>query len=120
MPVRQTLYPGKKGTLRLWRQFGDKLVCVRYREDIEAGKRYKTVELIVDERPGRTAGPAEIWVKLRVAYHEREIRALVKSAGGYWDREKRLWWLRIEEVKRLGLECRVTDRAEQYPGKKSS
>ena len=114
------MYPGKKGTLRLWRRFGDKLVCVRYREDPEAGKRYKTVELIVDEWSDREAEPADSWVKLRVAYEERGIRALVKSAGGYWDREKRLWWLRIEEVKRLGLEGRVTDRAEQYPGKKSS
>ena len=106
--------------MRLWRQFGDKLVCVRYREDCDAGKRYKTVELIVDEWPDSAREPAKRWVGLRVAYQEWGLRELVKSAGGYWDREKRLWWLRIEEVKRLGLEGRVTDRAEQHPGLKSS
>ena len=41
--------PGQPGTKRLVEQYGPKLVCVRYRYDAEAGKRYKTVELIVEE-----------------------------------------------------------------------
>ena len=49
MPVRLTLAPGKRGTLGLVREYGDRLVCVRYRYDKVAGRRYKTVELIVDE-----------------------------------------------------------------------
>jgi len=109
LPVRQTLHPGKKGTLRLLRQFGEKLVCVRYRDDRKAGKHYKTVELIVDEWCDEAAGTADGWVKVRIGYHEKGLRILVKSAGGYWDRAQRVWYLRIMEVKRLGLEGRVTD-----------
>jgi hypothetical protein len=41
--------PGQPGTKRLVEQYGSKPVCVRYRSDDEAGKRYKTVELIVEE-----------------------------------------------------------------------
>jgi len=29
--------------------YGDQLVCVRYRYDAERKRRYKTVELIIDE-----------------------------------------------------------------------
>jgi hypothetical protein len=95
--------------LRLLRQYGEKLVCVRYRDDLSAGKRYKTVELIIDEWSDSAGSLSDAWAKVRIGYSERGLRDLVKLAGGYWDREKRVWWLRIVEVKRLGLEGRVTD-----------
>ena len=82
---------------------------MRYRDDLSAGKRYKTVELIIDEWSDSADPRDGEWTKVRIGYYERGLRDLVKSAGGYWDREKRLWWLRIVEVKRLGLEGRVTD-----------
>jgi hypothetical protein len=41
------LKPGKKGTKQLLAQYGDRLVCVRYRYDAQRKKRFKTVELIV-------------------------------------------------------------------------
>ncbi len=46
--VRTTLRPGQKGTRELLKSYGHQLVCVRYRYDRERGKRYKTVELIID------------------------------------------------------------------------
>jgi hypothetical protein len=30
--------------------YGDKLVCVRYRYDTESGRRFKTIEIIVEEK----------------------------------------------------------------------
>jgi hypothetical protein len=48
--VRTTLAPGQNGTKRLLRQYGDQLVCVRYRYDKLRGKRLKTIELIIDEQ----------------------------------------------------------------------
>jgi hypothetical protein len=39
------LKPGKKGTKQLLTQYGDRLVCVRYRYDAQRKKRFKTVEL---------------------------------------------------------------------------
>ena len=48
LPVSQTrilkkLDPGQDGTKKLVRQFGQQLVCVRYRQDRTAGRRYTTV-----------------------------------------------------------------------------
>lgn len=51
MKTRTHLKPGQKGTKRLVEQFGDKLICVRYRFDEKRQVRLKTVEIIVDERP---------------------------------------------------------------------
>ena len=44
------LKPGQKGTKQLLAQYGDRLVCVRYRYDAQRKKRFKTVELSVAER----------------------------------------------------------------------
>ena len=49
MDVRVTLKPGQKGTRRLATRYGNRLVCVPYRYDKVKRKRYKTIELIVDE-----------------------------------------------------------------------
>ena len=50
MEIRSTLLPGQNGTKSLRRQYGDQLVCVRYRYDKTRQKRFKTVELIVGEQ----------------------------------------------------------------------
>ncbi len=48
-----TLRPGARGTIRLVQQYGQRLVCVRYRYNPNTQKRIKTVELIIDERAWR-------------------------------------------------------------------
>ena len=60
MDVKATLLPGANGTKALLRQYGDQLICVRYRYDKTKHKRYKTVELIVEEKdwsPDSTSYP---------------------------------------------------------------
>lgn len=112
MPVRLTLSAGKRGTLGLLREYGDRLVCVRYRYDKKAKRRYKTVEIIVDEvewLSRHEKAMADRVVRLRISYEERELREAVKRSGGFWDRELRVWKLRYGEVLRLGLEDRVTE-----------
>ena len=47
--VRLNLKPGQKGTKQLLAQYGDRLVCVRYRYDAYRKKRLKTVEILVAE-----------------------------------------------------------------------
>jgi hypothetical protein len=49
LKARLTLRPGQRGTRRLMAEYGDRLVCVRYRYDLQRQKRVKTVEIIVDE-----------------------------------------------------------------------
>src|SRR5712692_2629068 len=53
MRTRLHLKPGQKGTKPLIAQYGDRLVCVRYRYDAQGKKRFKTVELIDSKTPWR-------------------------------------------------------------------
>jgi len=46
-----TWQPGQKGTQKLHEQYGNQLVCVRYRAAAACQPRLKTVELIVEEVP---------------------------------------------------------------------
>jgi len=43
MEVTKTLRPGDKGTARLLRKYGDRLVCVRYRHDSQRKKNLTTI-----------------------------------------------------------------------------
>lgn len=109
--VRTTLLPGQKGTMGLLREYGDQLVCVRYRYDKLRGRRMKTVELIVDEQPWvpGTKIPMEREVAVRVGYNEHDLREQVKQAGGWWDAGKKAWRLGFRKVLALGLEARLVD-----------
>jgi len=53
------LKPGRKGTKQLLAQYGDRLVCVRYRHDAQQKKRFKTVELIVAEWAWESPPPVD-------------------------------------------------------------
>ncbi len=57
MSSRVTLPPGRNGTKKLLRQYGDRLLRVRYRYDSVTRRRLTTVELIVDEVPWEPAAP---------------------------------------------------------------
>lgn len=61
------LKPGSPGTRRLLQRYGTDLLCVRYRVDHATGKRFTTVEQVVDERTGPAATP--VWG--RVTLHVR-------------------------------------------------
>ena len=99
--VLKKLSPKTPGAKRYASQYGETLVCVRYREDPHGKRRLTTVELIVDERP--LPVPAGV----RIAYGETELRRQVKAAGGIWDAERRLWRLPKTVIRKLKLEHRV-------------
>ena len=54
--VIKKLSSGAAGTRRLLARFGAAPVYVCYREDAARNRRYTTVDLVVDERPG-SSGP---------------------------------------------------------------
>lgn len=54
-PVRKKIAPQQPGAGRWAERFGQHLVCVRYRDDPDRQRRVVTVELLVDERPLRSA-----------------------------------------------------------------
>lgn len=112
--VRLRLKPGQKGTKRLLAQYGDRLICVRYRYDAQRKKRFKTVELLVAERgwePPKPPIASDQIVGLRVAFAEVAVRDRVKQAGGTWNPEQRLWQLRYARVVALGLNHRVVNES---------
>ncbi len=101
--TRLTLMPGANGTKKLVERYGARLVCVRYRYDSEAGKRFKTVELIEEE--SRWLSSSALYL-VKIGYDEIALREEIKQAGGQWNRDRKLWMVRADTVRRLRLETR--------------
>lgn len=114
MEIKTTLAPGQNGAKHLLKQYGDQLVCVRYRHEKARQKRIKTVEIIVDEQdwiPGVII-PTDRRVLVRIGFGETELREQVKKAGGFWNPDKKAWMVSYHNVLKLGLERRVIDELE--------
>ncbi len=121
MRTLRTLKPGEWETKGLLARHGASLVCVRYRYDEAAREHLKTVELIVQRRsrerepesngsrqPGAGAAVAGIRkVALRIGLRERDLQRRVKSSGGQWDPDRRVWFVTRDVAERLGLLGRV-------------
>ena len=121
MLVKTIRKPGQKGTRKLVKEYGDKLICVRYRYDFQAKKKYKTVEIIVGsehwepdtnwtlEQSTESLPPTETtpWVGLRIKYAEKELQKNVRNIGGYWEASKRLWFAPEYQVYQIGLQDRI-------------
>lgn len=109
MEIKTTLLPGQNGTKSLQKQYGDKLVCVRYRYDEKRQKRVKTIELIISERDYFPVPilPDNAEVYLDIAYEETQLRDQVKAAGGRWDPSEKAWKLPWDNALEYGLETRV-------------
>lgn len=109
--TRLTLKPGRSGTHDLVEQYGSKLVCVRYRYDDELGIRYKTVELIVDEKPWTppTAphNPTDL-VHVRIAPTETRLADALKLLGGRYHRDTNTWLIAYAATTALRITNRIT------------
>ena len=110
MEVLKTLKPGDNGTKRLSNRYGDRLVCVRYRQDKSRNRRFTTVEIIVDEGPIEQnkiyrLAPEEraLMVNVFIARGDAETRKKVIQAGGAYTGQGDLWQLALGKVVRLGL-----------------
>lgn len=88
--ISRKLAPGQPGTKRYQRQFGDALVCVRYR---------------IHPAPNDNAD--ETLVALAIAYGETDLRQRVKQAGGKWDQDRKVWLLPYGIACKLGLHGRI-------------
>lgn len=98
--------PGENGTKRLVARYGDKLQCVRYVEDLLTGEKFKTVELVVETEPWSSSLDPDLIVGVKIGVHEKELRAMVKAAGGCWDPYDRVWLLKYKDLKPLSLDHR--------------
>jgi len=99
--VAKKLSPGSPGTARWLREYGEQLVCVRYRQDVDGEVRTTTVELVVEQVPLRARAPREVAVRLPM--NSREMRSTLLAAGGRWDSHLKLWFAPKSVARALGL-----------------
>jgi len=109
--TRLTLKPGRSGTRDLVEQYGSKLVCVRYRYDDELGIRYKTVEIIVDEKPWTPPAvqyrPTDL-VHVRIDANEHPLRDALKLLGGRYQPGTHPWLIAYAAATALHITTRIT------------
>lgn len=106
--VIKKLHPGARGAKALTERYGDQLVCIRHRVDESGLRRLTTVEVVVAERAiRRTPGPT---VDIALQPHERKLRERLKAAGGKWDEQDQVWWIRRSTAVALGLKSRIVPR----------
>lgn len=106
--VTKKLSPQSRGALKLARQFGDALVCVRHRSDDKGEYRYTTVELLVEKSPIRPR--TDNLVGIRIGPAEKPLQTLVRAAGGTWDYKAKVWRLPRRVVGILKLADRITEK----------
>src|SRR5437867_7609913 len=105
----------RRARKQLVAQYGDRLICVRYRYGAQRKKRFKTVELLVAERdcePPRPRFAHDQIVGLRVAFADVAVRDRVKQAGGTWNPERWVWQLSYDRAVALGLKGRIVDEPD--------
>lgn len=118
MEIKATLHPGQNGTKELQAKYGDQLVCVRYRYDKARQKRFKTIELIIDEKewipsPSTVSKGQELY--LDIAARETTLRNKIKTAGGTWEPKESAWKLTWEKIQELGIEGRIKHKMKNRP-----
>ncbi len=103
----RTIYPGEKGSQHFVRQYGDKLIAVRYRKS-DAERLQTTIEISVDNSfIGATDSQLPMLVNLAVNLCETGLRERIRQAGGWWDIQRRVWRLDYDKVIALGLVDRI-------------
>ena len=120
MDVIRTIKPGEHGSRKLQREYGDKLLVVRYRKSSDGCEIHTTVELIVDTRKAPDpvfhaknavahshAGRDEAVVAVKVGYQELQLRNRLKAVGARWSRSHKVWVTYYRHVGELGISDRV-------------
>ena len=107
MTATVKLRPGQKGTINLVAEYGDALLCVRYRYDEESRTRLKTVELIIEKKPWTPPSHRfkdDTHVPVRIGYDDKALREKAKAAQGKWDPKTRAWYIQFGKIKGTELE----------------
>ena len=118
MKTRLILKPGQRGTKRLVGKYGAALGCVRFRYDAETRQRLKTVELVVERTawtPPASRYPLDSLVPLRIEAADLHKRTMAKAAGGRWNPDQHLWFVRYGNIFGSPLEKHIQVDANE-PG----
>ena len=100
---------GKPGTKKLVQQYGENLLCLRYRVNTETRERIRTVELILEDKdaPKKKAEKPitdQTIMRVEIGLDEKLLAKRIRASGGRWDREGEYWKLPYKTVKALDLE----------------
>ena len=117
MLARLKLKPGQKGTKKLVSEYGEALVCVRYRYDEASSTRFKTVELIVEKKPWRPLARKfndNDLVPVKIEFTEKDLMDIARTAKGRWNPDVKLWFIRYGKIKGTELEKHIVSDA--FPG----
>ena len=110
MKTRLILKPGQRGTKSLVEKHGDSLLCVRFRYDAKLRQRLKTIELIVEKTEWTPPPPqyaSDTLVPLRIEATDMPARLLAKAAGGRWNPEKHLLFVKYGKIAGTSLEKHI-------------
>ena len=101
--------PGQNGAKRLTEQYGDALLCVRYRYDESRKVRLKTVEIVVEERPWEPPFRFrdDDLAPVAVRFDETALREKLRKLRAKWDPEAKVWMVRYGKIRGTELEARI-------------
>jgi aspartate-semialdehyde dehydrogenase len=106
--VIKKLSPQTRGALKLARQYGEKLICVRHRTDDKGEYRYTTVELLVEKMPVRPR--TDNIVAVYIGSAEKALQMAARAAGATWDSKARTWRMPRRVAAILKLADRITEK----------
>lgn len=98
---------GAAGNQKPGEKVRDALLCVRFRYDAESRQRLKTIELIVERTEWTPPPPrytADTLVPLHIKAADMPMRLQAKAAGGRWNPETKLWFVKYGKIVGTPLE----------------
>ena len=101
--IVKRLAPDQPGAKKLARQYGNALVCVRYRHDAVRGVRYTTVELIVEQAqlPAKRAKSTTVYV--HISHLDARLKTEAQAEGARWDARRQAWRMSLQTARALDI-----------------
>jgi hypothetical protein len=109
--VAKKIKPSQRGAIKIARNYGSELLCVRYRENPDGTERLTTVELVVERVMIQKRDDPIVSFKIKP--EEVDLRRLAQSKGATYDGKNHMWNLVRSEVLRMGLRSRIAVTVDQ-------
>ena len=109
--VAKKIKPSQRGAIKMARNYGSELLCVRYRENPDGTERLTTVELIVERVLIQKRDDPIVSFKIKL--EEVDLRRLAQSKGATYDGKNQMWNLARSEVLRMGPRSRIAVTIDQ-------
>ncbi len=88
-------------------QYGESLLCVRYRYDQKRGICLKTFEILVEEKSVPARYKDDDVVPVSVFYDEIDLREHLRKIHGKWDPQLKVYFVPYSLIHGTELESRI-------------